>query len=896
MILCNKRLNWNWLLSSLLCLSIPAFASGGKIAGKVSDKQTGEPMPGVNIVVEGTTLGAATNVQGEYVILNVPSGKYTLRASFIGYAATRVENLRVSVDLTTRHDFALAPETITGEEVVIVAERPLVQKDLTATQQIKTAEEIKALPVETFLGVLTTQAGVNTGADGTIHIRGGRSNEIGYYIDGVPVANPFFTNSLANNVSNQALEELKVISGAFNAEYGNAMSGIVNLQIKEGGSQYRGSFSVYTGDYLSNDKDIFFSIDDLDPLANYVFDATLNGPVPFLNNKLTFNLSSRYEDNEGFRFGVREHLPSDSANFENDNNWYIERGGDGAYVPMNPRRDLNFLGKLTYRLTNKIKLSAQALYDRGRYKLYNVDTHPYRYNPDGTQNYREDSYNYSFKLSQAFTKSFYEANFFYAITDYKQAVYDSPTDPRYVPTTRIQGSPTTATFEFGGTQMGYIKRDSDSYGGKIDFTSQFNARHELKTGANFRSDHLRERTIIVLYDNDFYRQPTVAPENETPSHTFYDKTATFFSVYLQDKIEYDNMIINAGVRYDYFDPNSDYISNILDPEGARSAAEPKHSVSPRLGVAFPITDRGILHFSYGHFYQMPELRRIYGSNVYGASGFSDFGYANLRPEKTVNYEFGLQQQLGEALALEMSLFSKDIRDLLALQEINYQSLQFGPQSYKIYLNKDYGAVRGITLSLTKRHDPSTKLSAWIDYTFQKAEGNDVRDDAFFFSALSGREEEKAVVPLDWDQRHILNTTVTISEPNNWGFSFIGKISSGWPHTPDIPYANYVPDANSGNKPWQQNLDMRVFKNLRMNRIDFVLFAKVFNVFDVSNERFVFDDTGRSGYTFVNRSLEETEAFTRHYGEPGVHTWSEYQVRPNYYGAPRSVQVGVSLEF
>ncbi len=889
----KKHLSSAWLLLGLFCFSFSAFASGGKIAGRVVDKQTGEPLPGVNIVIEGSTLGAATDLDGNYVILNVPSGKYTLRASFVGYGRVRIENVRVTVDQTTREDFQMSTEALEGEEVVIVAERPLVQKDLTASQQVTTAEEIKALPVETFIGVLTTQAGVNTGADGTLHIRGGRSNEIGYYIDGVPVANPFFTNGLANNVSNQALEELKVISGAFNAEYGNAMSGIVNLQIKEGGADYKGSFSAYTGDYISNGKEIFFNIDDLDPFANYVFDATFNGPVPLTGNKLTFNVSGRYDDDEGFRYGIREHLPSDSANFEDDDNWYIERGGDGALVPMNPSKDLNLLGKLTYRLAPRIKLSSQILYDRGRYKSY---VHDYRFNPDGIYNYREDNYNYSFKLNHAFTKSFYEASFFYATTDFKQFVYEDPADPRYVPTTRIEGSPTTATFAFGGTQMGHFYRDSDSHGGKLDFTSQINARHEIKAGVNVRRDHLRERNITILYDNDFYRQPTVVPANETPSHTFYDKTATFFSAYLQDKIEYQNMIINAGVRYDYFDPNSDYIANILDPEGARAQADPKQRVSPRLGVAFPITDRGVLHFSYGHFYQMPELRRIYGSNVFGARGFSDFGYANLKPEKTVNYEFGLQQQLGEALALEMSLFSKDIRDLLALQTISYQSLQFGPRSYNIYLNKDYGAVRGFTLSLSKRHDPSTKLSAWIDYTFQKAEGNDVRSGSFFFNALSGFEEEKEIVPLAWDQRHVLNTTVTLSEPGNWGVSFIGKISSGWPHTPNIPFANYVPSANSGNKPWQKNVDMRVFKNLRVSNIDFVFFAKVFNVFDARNERFVFDDTGRAGYTFVNRSLEETQAFIRHYGEPGVHTWSEYQVRPNYYGPPRSAQVGFALEF
>lgn len=893
MIAGNKRMSWLWLLCGLFCFSFNAFATGGKIAGRVVDKQTGEALPGVTIMIEGSTLGAATDAEGNYVLLNIPSGKYTLRVSFIGYGKIRLENVRVSVDQTTREDFALSPEVIEGEEVVVVAERPLVQKDLTASQQVATADEIKALPVETFVGVLTTQAGVNTGADGTLHIRGGRSNEIGYYIDGVPVVNPFFTNSLTNGVSNQAIEELRVISGAFNAEYGNAMSGIVNIQVKEGGADYHGNLSAYTGDYFSNAKDIFFNVDDIDPLANHVFDGSLNGPVPFFGDQFTFNMSARYDDDEGYQYGIREHVPGDSANFKNDNNWYIERGGDGAFVPMNPSRDFNFLGKLTYRLGARIKLSSQLLYDRTRWKNY---VHSYRYNPDGIYNYRDDNYNYSLKLNHAFTRSFYEANLFYATTDFKQFVFEDPTDPRYVPTTRIEGAPSTATFAFGGTQMDHVYRESKTLGGKLDYTSQVTTRHEIKTGISLRRDELRERNITILYDNDFYRRPTVVPENETPSHTFYDETATFFSAYLQDKIEYNDMIINAGVRYDYFDPNSDYIVDLLDPEGARSKAEAKQRVSPRLGVAFPITDRGILHFSYGHFYQMPELRRIYGSNVFGARGFTDFGYADLKPEKTVNYEFGLQQQLGEALALEMSLFSKDIRDLLALQTINYQSRQFGPRSYSIYLNKDYGQVKGFTLSLTKRHDPNTKLTAWIDYTFQKAEGNDVSSGAFFFSALSGLEEEKQVVPLAWDQRHLLNTTVTLSEPGNWGISLIGKIGSGWPHTPNIPFANYVPTANSGNKPWQKNLDLRVFKNVRLRHFDFVLFAKVFNVFDARNERFVFDDTGRAGYTFVNRSLEETQAFTQHYGEPGVHTWSEYQVRPNYYSAPRSAQAGVAVEF
>ena len=142
----------------------------------------------------------------------------------------------------------------------------------------------------------------------------------------------------------------------------------------------------------------------------------------------------------------------------------------------------------------------------------------------------------------------------------------------------------------------------------------------------------------------------------------------------------------------------------------------------------------------------------------------------------------------------------------------------------------------------------------------------------------------------------MSATLTISEPKKWGVSFIGKLAQGWPYTPNIPFANYVPEPNSGRKPWQNNVNMRHHKDLDLGKFNVVLFVKAYNLFDSRSERYVFNDTGRSGYTFVNRSSQETEAFKQHYGEPGIHTWEEYQNRPNYYSAPRSVQAGLSVEF
>ncbi len=868
------------------------FASGGKISGKITDIKTGTPLPGVNVMVENLNLGVATDQFGVYVILNIPTGYHTVAASYIGYSKYVVQNLRVSLDQTTTQDIQLTPEIIEGKEIIVLAERPLVQKDLTASQRITTSEEIQSLPVESFLGVLTTQAGVNQGAGGEIHIRGGRSNEVGYYIDGVSVSNPFFTNSLAVNISNKALEEMKVVSGAFNAEYGNAMSGIVNLQIKEGGPDYHGSISMYSGDHFSNATNIFLNIDDVNFRANQTFDAALSGPIPFLSG-LTFNISGRYSDTEGYLYGRREHKPDDFADFRVSDYWIIQLGGDNKYVAMNPSQKLNLLSKLTYKFTPKLKLSLQLLHDSRDWKSY---SHVYKYNPDGTYNYFTQNNNYSLKLTQAFARSFYEANFFNSTTDFKQYLYEDPTDDRYVSTNSILGSPPSATFAFGGTQMGHYSRESKSQGGKFDFTSQITNRHEVKIGANFRIDNLEEDNFVILFDGFQYPEPTVPPVNESPSHNYYKKQAVFISSYFQDKIEYPDMIVNAGVRYDYFDPNDTYIDDLINPENQRTQASDKAMISPRLGVSFPITDQGILHFSYGHFYQMPTLRRLYKTSTFGANISPSMGNANLKPEKTVLYEFGLQQQFTRVLAVEGSVFYKDIRDLLALQSIDYLSPTYGPSSYSIYMNKDYGNVKGLTLSLTKRYDKVSKTSAFLDYSYQVAEGNSLNSGSFYFNSLTGEEEEKRIVPLNWDQRHIFNATVMISNPKKWGISFIGKIAQGWPYTPNIPFANYVPNTNSGRKPWQKNVNVRLHNNFNLGILDIVLFGKIYNLFDIQNERYVFDDTGRAGYTFVNRSSQETDAFIQHYGEPGVHTWEEYQIRPNYYSAPRSVQLGISVEF
>ena len=869
------------------------FSSNGKLTGTITQKTDNAPAVGVNIMIADTYLGAASGQDGRFVILNIPPGTYSVRVDAIGFAPVVIQNVRITTSQTTEINIKLDESVVEGQEVTVIAERPLIQKDLTASQRVTTAKEIADMPVESFLGVLSTHAGVNKSADGALHVRGGRSNEVGYYIGGVSMSNPFFTNSLAVGLSNKALEEMKLVSGAFNAEYGNAMSGVVNVKVKDGGKDYQGSLSYYAGDYNSNAEDIFPNISDQSFTANTTLDAFVSGPViPGLGDKLTFNISVRRNQSEGYLNGRREHSPGDFAYFPPSGNWYIQMSGDSSYVPMNPSESNNFLSKFTWRLSPRIKISTQSIMSQSQSKSY---SHAYKYNPDGIATGYTQNNNHSLQINHSLSaKSFYEGNVFFSDTDYKNYLYADTLDQRYVNTDYINTEPTSATFLFGGTQMGHTYRNSKSVGGKFDFTSQISSNHEIKTGFSFRNDNLVERNLTVLYDQNF-DEPTVLSENKSPYHIFYDKDAVQYSAYIQDKMEYSSMIMNVGIRYDAFVPNDSTIANLLYPEADQKEAKTKTMVSPRIGVSLPITDKGIFHFSYGHFYQMPTLRNLYRESYFGAGLAPTVGNPDLKPEKTVLYEFGFQQQFGNLIGMDFNVFHKDIRELLALQSIRYNSPNYGPSNYSIYLNKDYGSARGLTLSITKRYDPVSRTSLWVDYTYQKSEGNSVNSGSFYFSALSGTEEEKLIVPLSWDQSHLLNTTLIVGDPSKTTLGIIGKISTGWPYTPSIPNANFIPKPNSGRKPIQRNVDAKLETRVSVKGYRVALFVRVYNLFDLRNERYVFDDTGTAKYTYEYRSNQESEQLIENYGMPGLHTWEDYVTRPNYYSAPRSFKVGLSLD-
>jgi len=230
----------------------------GKISGLVTDAETNEPLIGVNVMITDLGTGAATGLDGRYVIMNIPPGIYDVRFSMIGYEGKKVEGNRVMVDLTTTLDVQLGTSIIEGQSVTITADRSMVQADITYSQSNISSAELSAMPVEEFEEVISLQAGVVQDAGGNIHIRGGRASEVGYMVDGVSVTDPY-NATMAVEVENNAIQELQLISGTFNAEYGQAMSGIINIITKEGDmKKYSGTIDFRVGRYASNDLSIYF--------------------------------------------------------------------------------------------------------------------------------------------------------------------------------------------------------------------------------------------------------------------------------------------------------------------------------------------------------------------------------------------------------------------------------------------------------------------------------------------------------------------------------------------------------------------------------------------------------------------------------------------------------------
>ena len=887
-----------YILSFLLLALLFSFkvyaGTTGKLTGKVTDATTNEPLIGTNVVVVGTNLGAAADAQGNYFILNLPPGIYQVKATQIGYSATTIQNVKVSADQTTRIDIKLGEQVIQLQNVVVTSTRGFVQKDLTSTESKISGDQISKLPVEDVNSLVNLQAGVVEG-----HFRGGRAGEVKYLVDGVSV-NDVYSGASTLEADVSSIQELQVLTGTFNAEYGEALSGVVNQITKIAGDKYSGSLSLYTGDYFTPRSSVFPNLNKFRPQDVYNVQGNLSGPIPGIGDLLKFFLSGRLLNDNGAIYGQRIFNPHDSSDFSKNDpgKWYVGATGDKKYVPMNGSKKVTLQGKLEINVGTGRGIVLNGLYQNNDYKQYDQ---MFRLDPDGDYTYHQKSFLGSASYTHLFSsKSFLDFLGSAFISDYKQYVFSNPLDPGYVDPqsfSQVGG----AAFYTGGTQNWNFQHSTNTYTGKIDFTSQINDNNEIKTGIEFDYHTLNYQDLQTIVDASTGFVPTLPPFGSF-DYNVYKNHPYQLAAYFQDKIEIEYLIINVGLRYDYFQPDANVLSDpsniaTLDdysppfPGQYFYKASSKSQVSPRLGISYPISDKGAVHISYGHFFQIPPFDYLYRNpnfripltNDVNPINQNTIGNADLKPQQTVMYEIGLQQELFTDFGINVTTYYKDIRNLLGVELF----LKENSKRFAKFINTDYGSVTGFTISFEKRF--SNGFSANLDYTFQIAKGDasDPNDAFNKAQTIPPVQANKMLVPLDWDRRHSLNLTASVGELENYMISVIARLGSGLPYTPTFQTTN-TGIQNSSNKPTFFNVDMYLTKYLKLMGIDLSLFVKIYNLFDTANENDVYSDTGRAGYTL--------QATQQQSAPRGVNTIAEFYTRPDFYSSPRQVIVGAQLDF
>jgi len=287
--------------AAILLLPALLFAQDGKLRGTVTDRESGEPLIGANVVVEGTSLGAATDVNGEFVILSVPPGVYAVKVTYIGYSPVTISNIRVSSNITTTQDFQLASSAVQVQAVEIVAERPLIQRNTTNTIRIAQQEEVQYIPFRGVQNIVALSAGtVQQG--GQLYVRGGRAGEVAYYVDGANVTNPASMGE-AVSLIREAIEEIQLQSGGYTAEFGGANSGIIRSSMRTGGPTWRLSLDYLTDDFAKPGKTFLGTT--ARGYRNAV--ATISGPLAngirvFLANQYNYSRNDQAIFLEPFRF------------------------------------------------------------------------------------------------------------------------------------------------------------------------------------------------------------------------------------------------------------------------------------------------------------------------------------------------------------------------------------------------------------------------------------------------------------------------------------------------------------------------------------------------------------------------------------------------------------------
>jgi len=995
---------------SIFLGSLVLAQQSGKISGTVTDAETGEPLPGANILVEGTTYGASADAQGQYNILQVPPGTYTVSASYIGYSELRKNQVQITGGLTTRLNFALESSAIEGQVVEVTVQRPLVEPTATNAVRTMTREEFQNLATRnaaTFYGI---QSGV-TVQDGQVHIRGSRSDETGYMLEGTSTKSLVGADNVVNVIP-EALEQVQVLAGGYAADQGGSNAGIVQQTLRTGGTNFSGSVQ-YEADGVATafNNTYSYGYNDLT--------LTLGGPLiskkhrffVALENSNTDNYRPEYWYGGNFGYLHDDNTPTDSA---------LVKWGDGNLPGLQrPQSELKVNGTLLFDFNPiRIRLGVanttrdRRINDYPIYTLFNQDRIPKREDLRRTISLKS-TYFFSDKTFLDLTLSNFTYNFeLYdpnfpkpsadgkggAIVDllkyanrgevgaagldssYYRGPYTLPTDYEFS-TFQFQ-RPGDIVTDPNGAGWYYQKREQSYYDIALDFVSQQES-HELKFGGNyqrwtarnyyfgaggFRSlgQFIASGTTVNVDGQDIPYADAVAQGvsriaydirlagyggygydeflNKADSGPNAAKHPVTTSLYINDKIELNDIVVNAGLRYDRYDMDA-WDLNPMDPgynqdqwtinKDALKKQKPRDVVQPRLGFAFPVNDRTVFHVQYGKFAQMPDMFFVYrrlGLMALDLNGqnFIRTPFAfNLDPIRTTQYEIGFSNQFTDYASFDITAYYKNTTGQLEIvrQQVDPSS---DSEPYNRYVNGDFTFSRGLELTVKTRRVKG--VLAQLNYTLNDSKGTNSEPSGQVSALENNYAPPTMVQPLTFQQRHrgSIQVDYRTSPSNgpllgNWGINLLTQFNSGHPYTrmtgpgaqraawqgailTSLDPRNRTPlePINASSTPWQFYSDLRVEKGFDIGPVRATGYMYVQNLFNRKNVTNVYLRTGSAENDGWLTTPALSEKIVAAQGQTYVDLYRAINLknRQNYYveegndmyGTPREARIGIRLEF
>jgi hypothetical protein len=931
----------------------------GKIRGRTIDTRTKEFLPGVNIFINKIWidnqemdyhigLGAASNNEGEFIILKVPPGIYSITANIIGYAPVTRQHVQVYVDRTTILDFDLQEQVLEGEAVIVEAEQDVIQLDVSATESYVTDKQYQDTPFANRMeDVIGLQSGVGGNLlEGEIKIREGETREVGFLIDGMGMTDKKF-NRPVFSVQPGMIQEIKIMRNGFNAEYGQSRSGIINVVTKNPTDQFR-----FTLDYqLSPAQKPHYGRNKYDKNWRPEW-RLLDGPKKFQGD--TLYIPDGLSDKEYIWQGWDKY----SETLLNDNNPDNDLTAEETYELWKWRhRPLNYGNLKGHNLDLSLSGPVRGLPWKSNFLIGGkYENHPFDY-PQSLDNYSEHvasikivnelssgmrlivngmysnvksvakgdlnsewreealiSYDgenfpdyYSFYLPIINRKTtligaklihtlsptlFYEINLNHFFVDWGIKRADTaPEDQGRYFHDRLYYDPQSGwipkelgvddvppfDFRMYGTTLLW----DDSWNRRLvltaALTNQFHPSHELKYGFTLNYDILRENRLLW--------------KNEDPSQEYirdWKVTPIEFGMYIQDKIEFQGMIANVGIRFDYYSPNSDlldiryseelgnyepltYPSDKTIFEAVRDGTyptyrpKPRMYVSPRVGLSHPLSENSKIYFNYGHFVQTPPTRDVYTRVLDGAKpGIQMMGNPELPFEKTIAYELGCDIGLSRTIQFHVGAFYKNNSDVASRMTYAHtdQSLimdYFG--------SNNYSEIRGIEIEFRK--SIGRFLTGWFNYNYIKKSQSNLSIPNLSDNPIVTDDPNVGINGVVWgvplsDIRRVEPNgrgVITFSAPQKWGpklldYPVLANTTlnlqvfyrgGAQKQHPRQSFRDAYPNV------WFKELsrywaNMRLSRRFRIDWVDFELYLDVSNIF---HTKFRNPPEGRSGEDYYD---------------------------------------------